>query len=89
MGTEDARNMSSFMKKFWIFDASSCFFYSKGLGLCNLREEYLRFKSTYPEIWVGFLKYGTQHPQTSSWQVQVDHNVSICRAHRNVKLILA
>jgi len=48
----------------------------KILGLRNPREMYPDFKSIYPEIWVGFLKYGTQRPQTSSWQVQVDHSES-------------
>jgi len=61
----------------------------KRLGLCNPREVYLHFKSSYPEIWVGFLKYGSQRPQTSSWQVQIDHSVSTCRAQSDVKLIFA
>ena len=64
--------------------------HQKRLILCNIREEYLQYKSTFPDDKIGFSKFTGLQPKWCRTVGQSgSHNVCVCIYHQNVKLMLS
>ncbi|KAJ8670827.1 hypothetical protein QAD02_002086 [Eretmocerus hayati] len=61
----------------------------KRLVLSTLRELYISFKDSHPEIKIGFSKFAQFRPKHCVWAGSSGtHTVCMCIYHQNVKLIL-
>ena len=61
----------------------------KHLVLCNLKEAYQNFRSTFPTVNVGFSKFAELRPkQCVLAGAAGTHSVCVCTIHQNVKLML-
>ena len=57
--------------------------------LCNLKELYVPFKNTNPEMKIGFSKFCTLRPKYCFLAgASRTHSVCVCTIHQNVKLLL-
>lgn len=57
--------------------------------LCNLREAYIEFKKSCPQIDVGFSTFARHRPRECRLAGSNGfHNVCVCKMHQNVKLLL-
>ena len=57
--------------------------------LCNLKELYVPFKNTNPEMKIGFLKFCTLRLKYCFLAgASGTHSVCVCTIHQNVKLLL-
>ena len=64
--------------------------HQKKLILCNIREAYLQYKSTFPDDKLRFSKFAELHPKLCRTVGQsACYNVSVCTYHENVKLMLS
>ena len=62
----------------------------KRLILGNLREIYNHFKSSYPEIRIGFSKFAELRPKNCIIAgASGTHSICVCTMHQNVKLMIA
>lgn len=62
----------------------------KRLILGNLREVYQLFKSTHPEIQIGFSKFADLRPKNCIIAgASGTHSVCVCTIHQNTKLMIA
>ena len=58
--------------------------------LCNIREAYLQYKSTFSNDKIGFSKFAELQPEWCRTVGQSgSHNVCVCTYHQNVKLMLS
>jgi hypothetical protein len=61
----------------------------KQLVLCNLKEAYIKFKETHPDIAISFSKISELR---SKWCVLASaygtHTTRVCTIHQNMKLIM-
>jgi hypothetical protein len=61
----------------------------KRMLLCNFIELHSHFKSSHPEVKVGFLKFASLHPRNCIMgDASGRHSVCVCTNHQNVKLML-
>ena len=64
--------------------------HQKRLILCNIREAYLQYKSTFPDDKIGFSKFAELQPKWCRTVGQSGfRNVCVCTYHQNVKLMLS
>ena len=57
--------------------------------LCNLKELYVPFKNTNPEMKIGFSKFCSLRPKYCFLAgASGTHSVCVCTIHQNVKLLL-
>lgn len=61
----------------------------KRLVLCNLKEIYLHFKNTHPNVKVGISKFCSLRPKWCKLAGSAGtHSVCVCIYHQNIKLML-
>ena len=64
--------------------------HQKRLILCNIREAYLQYKSTFPDDKIGFSKFAELRPKWFRTVGQSgSYNICVCGYHQNVKLMLS
>ena len=63
--------------------------HQKRLILCNVREAYLQYKSTFPDDKIGLSKFAELQPKWYRTVGQSGSHVCVCIYHQNVKLMLS
>ena len=64
--------------------------HQKRLILCNIRESYLQYKSTFPDDKIGLSKFAELQPKwCRTFGQSSSHEVCVCIYHQNVKFMLS
>ena len=63
--------------------------HQKRLILCNIREAYLEYKSTFSDDKIEFSKFAELWPKWCRTVSQSDFYVCVCTHHQNIKLMLS